>query len=269
MGSIELENGVSVSVQKPGIVMIKTSGKEIDQISVADPTRKLSEYKITVSPEFRGSDEFVLPLPQGGDAGKSMVVNKNSALPSGSKTEGLDVTRKFEKPREDGKHYIGEKYGGGVIIWLDERREHGLIAATEDVITSVTWKNGGARIPAHYGDARDRFVNASGDGIGAGEINTLLIVAQQTEDLFFGNFAAKAALECKLGGYGDWYLPSRSELNILYELKDEIGGFNNTLYWSSTEYNVGFAWGLGFKSYKSEYTFNKGARCAVRCIRKF
>jgi len=268
-GLIELENGISLSVQKPGIVMIKTSGKEIEQISVADPTRKLGEFKIKISPEFRGSNELVLSLPQGGEAGKSTVIDKNSELTSGPKTEDLGVTKKFEKPREDGQHYVGEKYGGGIIIWLDEKREHGLIAATEDAIASVSWKNGEARIPAHYGDAKDRFVNAGGNGIGAGEINTLLVVSQQTDDHFYGNFAAKAAIEFTHRGYGDWYLPSKAELNIMYELKDEIGGFDNNLYWSSTEYNVGFAWGLSFKGYKSEYTFNKGARCAVRCVRKF
>ena len=100
-------------------------------------------------------------------------------------------------------------------------------------------------------------------------MNTLLIVAQQTDDRFFGNFAAKVAVEYNLGGYGDWYLPSKQELGIVYDLRNEIGGFEATNYWSSTEYNVGFAWGMGFKHYKSEYTFNKGTNCAVRCVRKF
>ena len=40
-------------------------------------------------------------------------------------------------------------------------------------------------------------------------MNTQLIVSQQTEDRFFGNFAAKVCVQCKLGGYGDWYLLSK------------------------------------------------------------
>jgi hypothetical protein len=38
-----------------------------------------------------------------------------------------------------------------------------------------------------------------------------------------------------LGGYSDWYLPSKNELNQLYNNKVAIGGFANSNYWSSTE----------------------------------
>jgi chondroitin AC lyase len=279
-GAVELSKNIQVSMNQPGIIMIKSAGTKIEEIAVADPTRNLDLFKLTISAEFNGTgknwkstwkksegiSEIEVQLPQGGMAGKSVVLKANE-----NETYKY-VNRKktaFEEPRQDGKHYIGEKYGGGVIIWLDETREHGLIAATSDQIASVTWKNGGARIPAHFGDANDRFINAKRDGIGAGEMNTQLIISQQTDDNFFGNFAAKVAVECKLGGYGDWYLPSKSELDIMFELKDEIGGFESNSYWSSTEYNVGFAWGLSFKHYKSEFTFNKGSRNAVRCVRKF
>lgn len=279
-GSLKVSDGLSISVNQPGLIMVKSSGKTIEQISVADPTRNLKSFEFSISAPFKGSaknwkstwnekdgiSKIVVQLPRDGMAGKSLVLKANESVPFEFVKE---KKRGFEKPREDGKHFIGEKYGGGIIIWLDEIREHGLIAATEDIVSEVSWKNGEARIPAHFGNAYDRLTNANGDGIGAGEMNTLLIVSQQTDDRFFGNFAAKVCVSCKIGGYGDWYLPSKTELDFMFELKDEIGGFDNNLYWSSTEYNVGFAWGLGFKHYKSEYTFNKGSRNAVRCIRKF
>lgn len=279
-GEVELSKDIKVSINQPGMIMVQSAGKRIEQISLADPTRNMDVFEISISAPFKGTgknwkstwndkeskSQIFVQLPRDGMAGQSVVLKAGE---NESFEYIKEKTARFEKPREDGLHYIGEKYGGGVIIWLDERREHGLIAATEDIISEVSWKNGQARIPAHYGDAKDRFTNAGGDGIGAGQMNTLLIVSQQTDDRFFGNFAAKVCVECKLGGYGDWYLPSKTELNILFELQDEIGGFENNLYWSSTEYNVGFAWGLGFKHYKSEYTFNKGSRCAVRCVRKF
>ena len=34
---------------------------------------------------------------------------------------------------------------------------------------------------------------------------------------------------------GGWRLPTKDELNILYENKDKIGGFASNNYWSSTE----------------------------------
>lgn len=40
---------------------------------------------------------------------------------------------------------------------------------------------------------------------------------------------------CAALGKG-WRLPSKVELNILYQNKDKIGGFSSNSYWSSTEH---------------------------------
>ncbi|MFZ1259076.1 MAG: hypothetical protein WAQ93_01295, partial [Chitinophagaceae bacterium] len=43
--------------------------------------------------------------------------------------------------------------------------------------------------------------------------------------------------------YGDWYLPSKYELNLLVLQHAIVGGFNNnSTYWSSTEFDGGNAW---------------------------
>jgi chondroitin AC lyase len=270
-GSIEIADGIKISTEHAGLVMLQSSGKKIESITVSDPTRKLISFQLELSTRFYGKTKLSIPLPTEGEAGKSVVIQSSSDLEEVLALHATDSENeaKFEEPRKDGKHYIGEKYGSGIIIWLDEKREHGLIAAQRDSHAEVPWKNGMAKDMEHFGDHGDRVTNAIGDGIGAGEMNTLLIVSQQTEDKFYGEFAAKVAVDCEFGGFGDWYLPSRKELDIMYELKDEIGGFVSNNYWSSTEYNVGFVWGLGFKHYKSEYTFNKGGQNAVRCVRKF
>jgi hypothetical protein len=50
-----------------------------------------------------------------------------------------------------------------------------------------------------------------------------------------------AKRECKELGKG-WRLPTKEELDEMYNNKDLIGNFVNTNYWSSTEYNSNYAW---------------------------
>ena len=42
--------------------------------------------------------------------------------------------------------------------------------------------------------------------------------------------------------YGDWFLPSKGELNQMYANQTAIGGFDGIYYWSSSEYNFKDAW---------------------------
>lgn len=39
-----------------------------------------------------------------------------------------------------------------------------------------------------------------------------------------------------------WRLPTKDELNLIYENKDVVGGFANNVYWSSTENATNYAW---------------------------
>ena len=50
-----------------------------------------------------------------------------------------------------------------------------------------------------------------------------------------------AKRECKELGNG-WRLPTKEELDKLYNNKDLIGNFVNNNYWSSTEYDSRYAW---------------------------
>lgn len=74
---------------------------------------------------------------------------------------------------------------------------------------------------------------ARADGVGAGKENTALIIA----NLGAVDGAAFAATVCSeysvtVGGitYGDCYLPSKCELNLLYLQKAVVGGIGNNYY---------------------------------------
>ena len=46
--------------------------------------------------------------------------------------------------------------------------------------------------------------------------------------------------------YGDWFLPSKGELNQMYVNQTAIGGFTSDGYWSSSELVAGSAWQQAF-----------------------
>jgi hypothetical protein len=163
-----------------------------------------------------------------------------------------------------GTHYIGESYGGGIVFYVYDNGKHGLIAATSDQSSSIRW----------YGGSNTN-TRARADGVGAGLKNTAIIIANQGAV----DGAAFAATVCNeysvtVDGvtYGDWYLPSKHELNLLYLQKSVVGGFANDSYWSSTEYvnlngNVQ-AW-LQYFYDGGQGSSNKSYTYYVRAIRAF
>ena len=158
-------------------------------------------------------------------------------------------------------HYVGESYGGGIVFYVYDNGRHGLIASTTDQDPAIQWYNG-----------TKRYTNTTGDGIGAGKMNTMLIVAIQTDDDPVGNFAAKVCADYSVTAigenFGDWYLPSKYELAILFMQKDMIGNFTSDYYWSSTEFSSISAWCQDFSTGISSNII-KSFPFGVRAIRAF
>ncbi|MCF8255734.1 MAG: DUF1566 domain-containing protein [Bacteroidia bacterium] len=148
---------------------------------------------------------------------------------------------------------IGDSYQGGIIFWLDATGQHGLIAATADQSTGIQWYNGTYTV-----------TNAVRDGIGAGMYNTERIIANQST----GSYAAQLCANYQGGGYGDWYLPSKYELNLLYLQKTAVGGFASAYYWSSTEGNNYNAWWQYFDG-GGQGIYLKTSTDRVRAVRAF
>lgn len=125
--------------------------------------------------------------------------------------------------------------GGGIIAYILQAGDpgyvagqvHGLIATLNDQAANVEWGCYGINIPG-----------AAGTALGTGNQNTMDI----TSGCASSNIAARICNNLVSGGYSDWYLPSKDELNKLYLNKDAIGGFIGVDYWSSSEVNSDDVW---------------------------
>ena len=182
--------------------------------------------------------------------------NKQDQLTAGT---GINITGNTVSAKT---YSVGDFAHGGIVFWVDETGQHGLVCAKEDQSTGIQWYNG--NYPT---------VNAVRDGIGAGMYNTERIIANQG----VGSHAAQLCANYQGGGYGDWYLPSKAEVNLMYQNKTVIdatatvnggSGFAITDYWSSTEDNISSAWVQYFDS-GYQVTSNKGNTGRVRAVRAF
>ena len=73
------------------------------------------------------------------------------------------------------------------------------------------------------------------------------------------------------GGFGDWYLPSKYELNLLFLKRAFVGLFPSFTYWSSNESGNNNAWGQDFSDiWGAQFNTNRTQKhSSVRAIRAF
>ncbi len=111
---------------------------------------------------------------------------------------------------------------------------------------------------------------ADGTAVGDGSANTALMIAVGA----CTSGAANEATAYSEGGFTDWFLPSRDELNAMYTYS-QVSGFDTVTYgiasgnyWSSSQSSTNFAWyqdlGSGYQS-----TVAKSDPLRVRPIRAF
>ncbi len=209
----------------------------------------------------------------------------------------------FQVFSQESKTYkIGDFAQGGIIFWLDDSGQHGLVCAKKDYPKLLMWDTEFKTVDEGFkAKTPDKpLISVLGDGPYSGEMNTSIIVAA----LGFGDGRPYAATVCNELQvieneitYGDWYLPSREELNLMYKNRKiidkiaiEHGGSAfkmdgdyramGNFYWSSTEdwdrkdktrTPSHTAWQHNFK--KGGQSFQIPARkymtCSVRAIRAF
>lgn len=148
---------------------------------------------------------------------------------------------------------------GGLIFYDKGNVTNGwryLESANAD-ITGIPWWNGTLIT-----------TGATATSIGSGLQNTNTIITAQG----VGNYAATVAKNYTQGGYKDWFLPSKDELNLIYQnLKVKgLGNLNSDFYWSSSEFNVNAAYRQVFTNQGGvDAGWKYATNAAVRPVRAF
>jgi hypothetical protein len=139
---------------------------------------------------------------------------------------------KKNKTEEPSPIAIGNQYQGGTIFYLDNTGQHGL------VVTSLTEN------PAQGWGCFLTDIPETSATFGAGQTNTAAILAHCSEP----NIAARLCDNLATGGYTDWFMPSKDELQLVYTNLHQhgMGGFVNHTYWTSTEHSPSYAWEIDF-----------------------
>lgn len=164
---------------------------------------------------------------------------------------------------------IGDFAFGGIVFYVDESGEHGLVCAKEDQSNGVRW---GKRQKVSENERLSKEMSTT---------TTIFNVKSDKSSNNTNDFASRLCknLKVKEGGitYKDWYLPSKEELNRIYlniniidstALANKGEMFKKTYYWSATAYDDARAWVQYFDSGKQAQQF-KYYNNAVRAIRTF
>jgi len=150
---------------------------------------------------------------------------------------------------------IGDSYAGGIIFYVDNTGDHGLVCAPSDQSSGAEW------------GCYDTYTEAYEETVGTGAQNTILIESVCTTS----GTAADICANLVLNGYSDWFLPSIDELMLMKDkLYDaDLGSFSTQYYWSSTEYNSQRAIRYFFSHYGDWDYDSKEITCRVRAVRAF
>ncbi len=180
----------------------------------------------------------------------------------------------------------GLTYEGRLIFYIDNSGPDctGLVAAPADSDLSGDfthpWGCSGTDITGALNVTSDP---PSGDGakIGDGATNTTAILTDGSGCITATDAASVASLP--QGSYNNWFLPSAEELNLMWEnLADSdgdgsntgpsdpnnLGGFEQDFYWSSTEFDNFNAWFQNFDD-GGQSIVNKNLSLRVRAVRAF
>lgn len=158
------------------------------------------------------------PAPNSGQ--KPTTPDKNSTVSKPKPTASPAKQKETTQSPPPGKITLGQEYGGGIVIYVTPKGDHGMIVSSKEV-GSVDWDK-----------------------------------------------ARKICEAYKVNNFVGWKLPSKDELNIIYQNRKYLGNYAKGGYWSSTEEGKNSAISQNFANGNIGKS-NKSSAMAVRAVRPF
>jgi hypothetical protein len=160
----------------------------------------------------------------------------------------------------NGEYSIGDGGPAGGVVFYDKGSYSDGWRYLEAAPLSAEW--GGI-----WWYNTDIYIGGTGTDIGTGKANTSAIVAE----LGNGTYAAQYCNDLEFGGYDDWFLASRDELDQLFRQRDVVGDIETNTYWSSSEVDDTYVWTQKFGSggQDDDMYWKNNSLLNVRPIRSF
>ncbi|RPA66876.1 DUF1566 domain-containing protein [Cyclobacteriaceae bacterium YHN15] len=228
-------------------IRIAIDGNEVEYTDVSSGSTV--SHTVALADGWAGCDQVAFSVVQEG-LGTPITFSESYALIPVCAEESLE---------------IGDTYQGGIIAYILQPGDpgyvagetHGIIAAQSDQSSAIQWWNGSFTT-----------TGATGTALGTGQANTTAIVANQGAGSYAASICAAYSVTVGATTYNDWYLPSKDELDKLYLNRVAVGGFASAFYWSSSEFDINYAWFQnftnGFQSLNGKNFTNR-----VRAVRAF
>jgi len=284
----------NADVLKDKVAVVTAEVKEVGSLHYVLPGGKLAEYGsaysggVTVSVK---GENFMKKVSGSGTlknipAGRYTVTAEGEGYDSITKTLYIRKGEQYDfEPKGSivvksapggARVYIENTYKGETPVKIDDvLGEYELVLKAEGYVNikktvyaeamktkAVTVKM--IKLPA-IGDSYAGGIVFYLDGKGGG-----LAAAPSDQGKYNWSDAKRVCGNLVLNGYDDWYLPSKEELNLMYNnLKRKgLGRFAGEIYWSSSENNTFSAWLQYFADGSQNYYYENASR-RVRAVRAF
>lgn len=264
----DLQNYLTVELDPAFTAWDKSTGISITESQISDLQAYLTE-------ESDGSITNEIEMPLDATTGDMSYYNGTNWEKLAAPNQN-DMTLNFceGKPKWTSGGYcpaeIGQYKYGGIVFYVFQEGEagyvdgeaHGLVCSIVDQSTGLAWSG-----------TTSITTEATGTQVGTGFSNTITIINSQVP----ASTAAQLCNNLNMNSYNDWFLPSRGELELMYNLRTIIntnatlnGGsiFADSFYWSSTETSTLNANAVSFYNVYVG-NFSKAHIYAVRAVRAF